>query len=75
MTAKWSEWKGDELDRVKCRFGCDAPIVGIYHVPEGCWCWRDPVQALFGQHYLKAQSKGPIRALIWRPLIGPSPDV
>jgi hypothetical protein len=63
----WSQWQGGVLEEVKCRFGCDDPVVGIYHIPEGCWCWKDPIQALCGQHALKVQSTGPIEALIYRP--------
>jgi hypothetical protein len=54
------------LDRLKCRFGCDSPVVGLFHVPEGCWCWPDPVQALCGQHAIKAESPGPITCLFER---------
>lgn len=56
------------LDGLKCRFECDSPVVGIYHVPEGCWCWRDPVQALCGQHAITAESTGPILRLFYRTL-------
>lgn len=48
---------------VKCRFGCEAPI-GIYHVPAGCVCWPDPVQALCEQHVVTAESIGPVRLLV-----------
>lgn len=56
-----------ELPRIprgdlKCRFGCDTPE-GLYHVPAGCICWRDPVQALCKQHEIKAESDGPITML------------
>lgn len=53
----------DELANIKCRFGCDAPI-GIFHVPEGCICWRDPVQALCGQHLYKAESMGSVICIV-----------
>jgi hypothetical protein len=48
---------------LKCRFGCDVPV-GIFHVPEGCICWDDPVQALCAQHIVTAESTGPIVCLI-----------
>jgi hypothetical protein len=44
---------------IKCRFGCYHPV-GIYHVPEGCICWKDPIQALCAQHLITAESEGPI---------------
>lgn len=44
---------------LKCRFGCDE-VVGLFHVPQGCVCWTDPVQALCGQHAERAQSSGSI---------------
>lgn len=60
-----------EIDRLRslstpaipCRFsekGCKSPAVGIYHVPEGCHCWPDPVQALCVHHIQKAESSGEI---------------
>lgn len=47
---------------VRCRFGCEGPI-GIFHVPQGCICWDDPVQALCQQHFVTAESTGPITLL------------
>jgi hypothetical protein len=56
------------MDGLKCRFGCDDPVTGIYHVPEGCWCWSDQLQALCDQHAIKAESTGPpITRLFYRP--------
>jgi hypothetical protein len=52
-----------ELAKLRCRFGCDAPV-GIFHVPAGCICWRDPVQALCMQHFVKAESTGPITCIV-----------
>ena len=52
-----------DLTQIKCRFGCDAPV-GIFHMPEGCICWRDPVQALCAQHVIKAESSGPISCIV-----------
>lgn len=36
-----------------CRL-CSAPAVDIYHMPGGCVCAADPVQALCAQHAAKA---------------------
>jgi hypothetical protein len=49
---------------VECRFGCNAPPIGIFHVPEGCHCWPDTVQALCAQHAVKAESKGSMTLLV-----------
>ena len=49
-----------------CRFsriGCQSPATVILYVPEGCHCWKDPVQALCDQHYITAESPGPIMVL------------
>lgn len=51
------------LYAVPCRFGCDDPVVAIVHVPEGCNCWDDPLQALCVHHLMKAHSTGPIAVL------------
>lgn len=56
-----------ELERVRCRFGCEDPVVGIYHVPEGAH-HPDPVQALCAQHFVKADPSGPMAAIVHRPL-------
>ena len=51
------------LREVRCRFGCvDAAV--IVHVPEGCVCWQDQIQALCLQHYTKVQSCGPVNILM-----------
>lgn len=52
-----------QLAELRCRFGCEGPV-GIYHVPRGCVCWDDPVQALCPQHVVTAESAGPITALV-----------
>jgi hypothetical protein len=44
---------------IKCRFGCEE-VIGLFHVPDGCHCWPDPVQALCGQHAITIESAGPI---------------
>lgn len=51
----------DDIDwpNLKCRHGCDNPV-GIFHVPKGCVCWPDPVHALCMQHFIKAESTGPV---------------
>lgn len=38
---------------LKCRHRCTHPVVGLYHAPEGCWCFPDPIQALCAQHAIK----------------------
>jgi hypothetical protein len=53
-----------DLAALTCRFGCKSPVVGVFHVPAGCVCWRDPVQALCAQHANKVQSTGPITCLL-----------
>ena len=53
----------EHLAALRCRFGCDE-VVGIFAIPEGCVCWSDPVQALCGQHALKAQSTGAITCVV-----------
>jgi len=53
----------DVLVELRCRFGCEAPVA-IVHVPEGCICWSDPVQALCQQHLITAQSTGEIRLIV-----------
>jgi hypothetical protein len=53
----------NEMAKVQCRFGCRAPI-GIFHVPAGCICFADPVQALCMQHLVKAESCGPITCIV-----------
>ena len=47
-----------ELRRVRCRFGCDEEPIGIYHVPGGCACFPDPVQALCAQHVVTISCDG-----------------
>lgn len=51
------------MSDIKCRFGCHDPI-GIYHVPKGCICWDDPVQALCVHHFIKAESTGDITLIL-----------
>jgi hypothetical protein len=55
----------DALSELRCRFPtCPAAPVAIFHVPEGCNCWRDPVQALCAQHELTVHSTGPVSILL-----------
>jgi hypothetical protein len=49
-----------DLAAIECRFGCKSPVVGVFHTPQGCVCWPDPIQALCAQHANEAQSTGPI---------------
>lgn len=53
----------DGISRIKCRFGCDDPVVIVY-APEGCICWADPVQALCAQHLAKIESVGTVTILV-----------
>lgn len=52
----------DEMKAVKCRHGCVDEPIGIYHIPEGCNCFPDPIQALCAQHFVKLHSTG---RMIW----------
>jgi len=47
------------LPVIPCRFGCKDPAAVIVYLPEGCICWRDPVQALCQQHLVNMESTGP----------------
>jgi hypothetical protein len=49
---------------VKCKFGCKDPVVAVVYMPEGCLCWRDPVQALCLHHLHRAQTNGPSTVLV-----------
>lgn len=51
----------DPATEIPCRFaevGCQSPATAIYHVPKGCVCWPDPVQALCDQHQVTIESEG-----------------
>jgi hypothetical protein len=55
----------DRLAELRCRFPtCSGAPVGVFHVPEGCNCWPDPLQALCAQHAVKVHSTGPISLLL-----------
>jgi hypothetical protein len=64
MTEVWLQTKQENLAGLKCRFGCDSPVIGIFHAPKGCVCWDDPVQALCAQHFETMQSSGPITYIV-----------
>ena len=49
---------------IMCRFDGHAPAWAVYHMPKGCVCWPDPVQALCHQHAIKAESAGPIALVV-----------
>lgn len=51
------------LAELRCRFGCDSPVVAIVHTPQGCHCWPDPVQALCAQHFEKVDG-GPVTPIV-----------
>lgn len=56
-------------DALRCRHGgpkhhARAPVVAIVHVPEGCVCWPDPIQALCRQHLERLQDGGSIPVTI-----------
>ena len=69
---KSAEASGGELDRLisdlhslklKCMHRHDAIATGLYHVPEGCNCFPDPIQALCEQHFITCHSTGPIETI------------
>jgi hypothetical protein len=55
-----------DWEALKCRHGCSSPVVGIYHAPNGCLCFPDPVQALCGQHAIKGMQNNEMTVLIAR---------
>jgi hypothetical protein len=58
---------GVDWEAVPCRHGGHAHAAGIYHIPEGCNCFSDPIQALCEQHFIKLHSTGPITTIVsWR---------
>jgi len=56
-----------DWDKLRCRHGCDHPVVGLYHAPDGCICFPDPVQALCNQHAVKGMQNNDMTILIERP--------
>lgn len=52
------------LANMTCRFGCESPVIGIFHAPKGCACWPDQVQALCAQHASKMESSGPVTCIL-----------
>lgn len=62
-----------DWDALRCRHGGElhharAPVVAIVHVPEGCVCFRDPIQALCRQHFDRLRDGGsiPVRIIVSR---------
>ena len=55
-----------DWEAIPCRHAprCSSCAVGVYHIPEGCNCFPDPVQALCEQHFIKVHSTGPIRTVV-----------
>lgn len=54
-------------ETLKCRFGCDSPVAGLYHAPEGCICFPDMIQALCQQHAVKGMQNNDMSLLVSRP--------
>lgn len=52
------------LSWLRCRYGCAAPVVGVFHMPDGCACWPERVQALCGQHAIKVEPLGAMRPTV-----------
>ena len=58
-----------DWDKLTCRFGCDParnPVAGLYHAPDGCICYPDPVQALCAAHAIKGQQNNDMTPIIER---------
>lgn len=53
----------EKLAAIKCRYGCDSPVVGLFSTPEGCLCWPDQMQALCAQHASKIDG-GPVICVV-----------
>lgn len=51
---------------LQCRHGCDAPVAGLYHAPDGCLCWPDHIQALCEQHAVKGMQNNEMTVLLVR---------
>lgn len=67
-----------ERSHIDCRFaelGCRSPAAEIVHVPIGCVCWDDPIQALCHQHLLTIESRGPIETILVLNKTGPEGPV
>jgi hypothetical protein len=58
-----------------CRFGCRAPVAGLYNAAHsnGCWCYGDHIQALCEQHAVKALQNNDMTILVERPPDGYDP--
>ena len=46
------------LPAIPCRFGCTDGAVGLFYLPEGCVCFKDPVQALCIYHAIRSTPHG-----------------
>lgn len=49
---------------MRCVFGCDSPVVGIFWTPQGSFYHCDQTQALCQAHATSVQSTGPITCVI-----------
>ncbi len=52
---------------LKCRYGCDRDIVGVFYFPYGCVCLEEQVQALCHHHMARAAGNiqhGPMKRLL-----------
>lgn len=63
-----------KLSDLKCRFGCDAPPVGVFHLAKGCVCFPDRIQALCEHHLNKSTDFGGLETIVdfRRQVIAPS---
>lgn len=48
---------------IRCRV-CGEHAVGVYHMPKGCVCAPDPIQALCAQHVIRAEPIAGMWAII-----------
>ena len=62
MAAEEIDW-----DTLRCRHGDSNPVAGLYHAPEGCICFPDPVQALCSQHAVKCMQNNAMYLIVARP--------
>ena len=53
-------------EKLKCRFGCGAPVAGLYYAPSGCWCFPDHIQALCSQHAVKGLQNNDMELILAR---------
>lgn len=55
-----------DWDKLQCIFGCQHPVVGIYHLEGGCAVKPDQLQALCLQHKVSAESIGHMSTIVER---------